>query len=263
MSGEIYRPLIEDMTWSYSSLSSFHDCRYRWFINYIKHCKKEEKFYASYGLFMHTLLEKYYKNELSKEELATTFLMDFSKEVLGERPKENIVKNYIKKGTAYLKSFEPFPYKTIAIEKKIDFEINGKKFTCRIDYIGEDGDGNLVIIDNKSRDLEPRSKRKKPTVKDRTLDEMLRQLYLYSAAVKKEYGKFPSKLCFNCFKAGNFIEESFKKSAYEETIKWAMETIDEAENTEDFYPNIEYFTCKYICSLSSQCCYSQAVAGKR
>lgn len=255
MSDEIYRPLIEDIIWSYSNLESFHDCRYRWFLRYIKRYKQEDKFYASYGSFMHTILERFYRGEMSKDDMLTTFLTNFSKEVLGTRPKASIVKSYIQKGTEYLKNFVPLPYKIVSIEEQIDFNINDIKLTSRIDYIGEDENGDLIIVDNKSRDLKPRSGRKNPTIKDKELDSMLKQLYLYSAAVKFKYGKFPKYLCFNCFKANVFIKEPFNEEAYYQTIQWIKDTVNEVKQTDDFYPNREFFACHYICGVSNQCCY--------
>ena len=65
----IYRELINDMTWSYSRVKTFHDCPYRWFLKYIHDCKEVPMFYSSYGSFMHKLLEQYYKGMLSKEEI--------------------------------------------------------------------------------------------------------------------------------------------------------------------------------------------------
>jgi len=255
MSDEIYRPLIDDIVWSYSNLETFHDCKYRWFLKYIRRYKSEDKFYASYGLFMHTILEKFYLGLMSKSEMLRTFLMKFSTAVLGERPKDSIVQSYIKRGTEYLKSFEPLPYKVLAIEEKIDFTIGDNHFTCRIDYVGEDEQGNIIVVDNKSRDLKPRSTRKQPTLKDKELDSMLKQLYVYSAAIKEKYGKFPKYLCFNCFKANVFIKEQFDEQIYNETMKWVEDTIAEIKQTDDFYPNREYFACRYICGVSHECCY--------
>lgn len=125
-----------------------------------------------------------------------------------------------------------------------------------IDYLGEK-DGELYVVDNKSRDLKPRSKRAKPTLKDAELDDMLRQLYIYSGAVKQEYGRFPKKLCFNCFKAGTFIEEPFSETAYQEAIDWAQKSIEEIKDADDFNPYVEYFGCRYICGVSDECCYWQ------
>lgn len=249
-----YRPLIEGMKWSYSRLTSFEDCPYRWFLKYI--CKETEKpqFYSSYGTLMHKLIEQYYRGKLSKDEMLTQFLLNFSKEVQGERPSDTIVQKYITSGVDYLRNFKAFPFEMVDVEKRIDFDVHGIPFVGVIDYIGTKN-GELYIVDNKSRDLKPRGKRKKPTVKDGELDEMLRQLYLYSAAVKQVYGMFPKALCFNCFKTGVFIEEPFDPEVYEGVIRWTVDLINEIADTEEFYPSIEYFKCRYICGVREECCY--------
>ena len=92
----------------------------------------------------------------------------------------------------------------VGVEKKVDFVVNGIPFVGYIDFLGEK-DGDLYVVDNKSRILKPRSSRAKPTKADEELDAYLRQLYIYSAAVEEEYGKTPKSLCFNCFRDKLFI----------------------------------------------------------
>jgi len=255
--GEIsYRPLIEDMTWSYSRIKAFEDCPYRWFLKYIKKMPETPQFYSSYGSFVHKLIEQYYKGELQKEDLKMEFLLNFSKSVLGERPAESTVKKYIDAGSNYFGNFEPFPFKHIDTEKLMVFSVSGVPFVGYIDYIGEE-DGELVIVDNKSRDLKPRSKRAKPTQNDIELDEMLRQQYLYAFAVKQEYGKYPMWLCFNCFKNGVLIKEPFREEVLVEVIDWAKQSVENIAETEEFYPRVEYFSCRYICPYTDECCYWQ------
>lgn len=216
--------------------------------------KETPQFFSSYGSFVHKLLEQFYNGELTKEQLPAKFLFDFKKEVQGERPKESIVEKYIQRGLEYFNTFTPLPYKIIAVEKKVEFEIDGISFVGYIDYLGEE-DNELVVVDNKSRDLKPRSRRKEPTENDLLIDKMLRQLYLYSKGVQQEYGRFPKKLCFNCFKAGTFIEEPFNMAAYNEAINWAKTHIEEIANTTDFPPNIDFFNCKHLCGFGQECCY--------
>ena len=257
MSETDYSSRIGKMTWSYSRIDSFEPCRYKWFLRYIDDplgVKGKPMFYSSYGTFMHRLIERYYRGELSKDDMVLEFLTDFEDMVKGERPSNDIVHRYIQSGVAYLKSFKPFPYNVVDVEKKVTFKAMGHKFVGIIDYLGEK-DGELYIVDNKSRDLKPRSKRKKPTLKDQELDAMLRQLYLYSVAIKQEYGKYPKALCFNCFKNGTFIEEPFDVVAYDAALRWADETIKKITNTKSFYPSIDFFFCKYLCDYSDECCY--------
>lgn len=52
-------------------------------------------------------------------------------------------------------------YSMVDVEKRVDFDIDGIRFVGYIDYLGIDDDGEFHIIDNKSRDLKPRSGRKK------------------------------------------------------------------------------------------------------
>lgn len=252
----IYRPLIEDMTWSYSRIECFEDCPYRWYLKYIDGCKETPQFYSSYGSFMHKLLEQFYNGEITGEEMQVRFLIDFGREVKGERPDDGIVAKYINSGLSYLRGFKPFPYNKVAVEKKVEFELAGNRFVGFIDYLGE-SDGEYYIIDNKSRDLKPRGTgKKKPTANDRLIDEMLKQLYIYSAGVKEEYGKFPRSLCFNCFRSEVFIEEPFDMEKYNEAVEWATQSIERIKDENSFPPNINYFSCKYICGVRDECCYT-------
>jgi len=262
--GEVsYLPLIEDMVWSYSRIESFHSCKYKFFLKYISQCEEEDKFYATYGSFIHKLIERFYRGGLPKEKMFTEFLTGFSENVKGTRPKQETVQKYIQCGVEYLKGFQPFPYTFLDVEKRVDFEIDGLRFVGFIDFLGRDSDGSLVIVDNKSRDLKPRSGKAKPVVKDKELDAMLRQLYIYSAAIKREFGEYPKWLCFNCFRTGMFIKEPFSEESYNEAIDWAKQEIEEIKATEDFYPTIDPFYCTYICGVSEDCVYNQMTKGRR
>lgn len=251
-----YRPLLEDMVWSYSRIGCYHDCPYRFFLKYIDKTSESPLFYSSYGKFMHKILEQYYKGELKREDMKTKFLFDFQKEVQGERPKESTVVKYISDGVRYLAEFQPFPCKTVAVEQKLPFTVGGVPFVCVIDYIGEDADG-LCVIDHKSREMKPRSKRKKPTKSDEELDSMLRQLYLYSVAVKEHYGVFPKKLCFNAFRTGQLICEPFSEAAYLDTMAWAEKNVRDIIEEDDYCPRIDYFGCLFLCGFRDECCYWQ------
>lgn len=256
MSEVYYRPIIEGMTWSYSRIDCFDQCPYRWFLKYIAGETESPKFYSSYGSFVHKLLEQFYNGDISKEKMIIKYLFDFQKEVQGERPPEKTVQKYIQCGLDYLKQFTPLPYNMIEVEMRVEFEIDGIPFVGYIDYLGEK-DGEYYIVDNKSRDLKPRSVGK-PKKSDKELDDMLRQLYIYSDAVKQIYGKFPKSLCFNCFKSNTFIEEPFDVNAYHKTKQWVKETVEHISCSEEFNPNLEFFNCAYICGFNDKCCYWQS-----
>lgn len=289
-----YRSIIQDMTWSYSRIKSFNDCPYRWFLKYIQpillirrifggkqparadidaayvrgeleaddagilyaylDIERKAQFFASYGTFMHKLIELYYKGEKNRQQLCDMYLQEFKAQVSGMAPNKTVFTNYFKSGIQYLRGFEPFQYNTLAVEKKVDFSLDGIPFIGYIDYLGEK-DNELYIVDNKSRILKPRSKRKKPTKADKELDEYLAQPYLYSVAVEQEYGVLPKSLCFNCFRAPIFIEEPFKEDAYAASKQWFSDRMETIKGETEFKPNIEFFKCKHLCEMQDFCDY--------
>ena len=153
-----------------------------------------------------------------------------------------------------MKELQPFPYNVVAVEKRVDFNIDGIPFIGYIDFLGEK-DGDLFVIDNKSRTLKQRSKKGKVTKTDEELDSYLKQLYLYSIAVEQEYGKLPKSLCFNCYRTSLFIEEPFMEQAYAESKIWLSESIKEITTETDFKPNAEFFKCKHLCEMQDYCEY--------
>lgn len=173
-----------------------YDC---WQRKRIKKFHGKDMFFSSYGTFMHKLIELYHKGEKTPRQIVDMYLQDFKTEVVGRAPNRKVFSSYFTGGLQYLKALQPFPYGMVGVEKKVDFVVNGIPFVGYIDFLGEK-DGDLYVVDNKSRILKPRSSRAKPTKADEELDAYLRQLYIYSAAVEEEYGKTPKNLCFNCFR---------------------------------------------------------------
>ena len=247
-----YRPLIDDMVFSYSRIKSYVQCPYGWKLNYLDGFSKEKKFYTTYGSLMHKVLEKFFAGKISQKEMKLEFLTRFSDEVKGKRPSANVVSSYIASSLEYFDSFEDFDLKTLAVEKRVTFNIEGIPMTGTIDLIGEH-DGDIYIIDHKSHELKPRSGRVKPTIKDQELDEYLIQLYLYSTAIYDMYGKYPKELWFNCFRFGRVIKEPFSIDKYNQAVKWVVDTVEKIKEDSDFLDNYDYFYCRWICDQAHNC----------
>jgi len=258
MSETIYSNIIKEMVWSHSRVASYHDCKYKWYLKYLYGVEEKEQFFASYGSLIHRLLEMRLKSGVKVPILANMFLLEYNLLPIDGCPSEKIRTSYFKKGLDFLKSLSRKDYfpamEIVGVEKKIDFEIDGFKFTGFIDLIGKTDDG-YVILDHKSRDLKPRSNRKKPTKSDAELDEYLRQLYLYATWVKDTYGEFPKKLMFNCFKEQIIIVEDFDYEKWKEAIAWYVGTIHSIISETDYYPSIEYFKCRNLCECHDECDY--------
>lgn len=249
-----YKPIMEGWVWSYSRLNSFDDCPYKFFMHYIDDEQEQDMFYASYGSFMHEMLADYYSGKCSKDELPSRFLYSFSDKVKGNRPSDAITKSYIEKGFQYFNNFVPLDIGVLGVEQEAHFNIGGFPIVGIIDLIGEKN-GEIYVIDHKSRDLKQKSNRKTPTQNDIEIDAMMRQLYVYSKYIIDEFNKPPRYLCLNCFRSREVISTEFNTEKYNQTMEWVVKTINEIMEQDDFYPKVDFFKCKYLCGLNDRCEY--------
>lgn len=256
--GEVsYKPLIQDMTWSYSRIKAFTDCPYRWYLKYIRYPEENGKpmFFSDYGSFVHELIAAYYSGEKTADQVHIEYLTGFNDHVLGRAPNDKVFTNYFVSGSQYLRSIQPSENEVVAVEQKVETSVSDIPFVGYIDRIDRNKDGDLLVIDNKSRTLKPRSGKTKPTKADEELDDYLLQLYIYSSFVKDKYGMFPCQLCFNCFRNGTFIVEPFLPEKYEAALKWVSDMVAIIEEEKDFRPDMEYFKCRYLCEMNDRCDY--------
>lgn len=251
----------ESWIWSYSRITTYEDCPYRFYLKYIRKIKGVRLFFSDYGSFMHLIIQKFLTGELKKSELVGYYLTNFRKNVVGKAPSQTVFKNYFYQGLEYLKNIQIPDSEIVGVEKKVFFNLNDKEFIGYIDgVLRNDG---ICIVDNKSRALKPRSTRKKSTKTDEELDKYLRQLYMYSIPIEAEFGELPKYLCFNCFRTQTKIVEPFNIEAYKNTKKWALDTIETISKEESWSPNIEWWRCKHLCDICNECEYYQMFGGNK
>lgn len=254
MSDISYAPLIADMRWSYSRVKTFDDCTYRWYLKYIRKVKSKDLFFSDYGNFMHLLLKMYFSGERTKDELVRAYLREFRTSVIGSAPNKKVFENYFVGGLNYLKDLKPFPYNTLSVETRAEFDVDGIPCIAYIDHIGE-LNGDIYITDHKSRQLRARSGREKPTRYDQELDEYLKQLYIYGIYIRQQLGKYPKYLLFNCFRGQLLIKEPFCEKNLEETKRWFTSRVEQITNETEFRPDLDWFRCTYLCDCNDYCEY--------
>ena len=261
MSDISYEPIIKDMVWSYSRVKAFDMCPYGWYLKYICKLPAKSLFFSSYGSFIHKILEEYYNGELAKSQLLYKYLTDFRKEVPERAPSQVIFKKYFQDGIDYFKKFQPLPYKINGIEEEIAGSIAGIRFKGIIDCRAED-DSGIVIVDNKSRTLKPRSGKPKPLKTDIELDQYLIQLYLYTNLVKEKYKTPVSMLGFNCFRCDPpLIMETFEQERADAAEKWLTDNVTKITKETEFSPDLDFFKCKNLCDMHEHCEYYQMTWG--
>lgn len=263
MGETVFKSTIEGFTWSYSRMSSFDDCPYKWYLKYLCGEKGKDMFFAQYGTFVHELLADFYEGKFTADDTYLRYIRGFKYQVNVYYPNRNVWRRYFENGADYLKNLSmPADRKVVGVEKEVHFEVDGVPFIGFIDRLDQFEDGSFAIVDHKSRILKPRSGRKKPTKSDEELDKYLRQLYLYSRYLEQEMGVLPTRLCINSFRSGTFIEEPFHEEVYREVLRWAVDEVRMIEQEEEFPPEIDWFRCTNLCEVQDFCEYYQQNKGK-
>lgn len=246
------------MTFSYSRLTAFDSCKYKWLQKYILGIEKQDdSYFASYGSFIHDLLAKFYRGGGTADSLALGYLTQYFHVVKGKPSHQSTAGKYFNAGLEMFANLQVPTEQVLGVEQEVNWVLGGRNYVGYVDLLLRDDKG-IIIRDHKSRDLKPRSKRGKPTKGDQELDEYLKQLYLYCNPVKEIYGEYPHSLEFNCYRTGVLIKEPFDKRAFEATNQWAIDKANEIERNEDWSPTIEFFACKHLCDVKHECEYYQS-----
>lgn len=252
----MYSVITSGMIWSYSRISSFNSCPYKFFLTYIKPCSQQPLFFSGYGSFIHELLADYYSGKKSREDVVNEYLTEFRTRIIGRAPDKKIFTNYFHQGLSHLKGLVKPKNRILAVEDKVSFQVGGYPFIGYIDLLLQDPEnGDITILDHKSRSLKQRSTRGRYTKSDEELDRYLRQLYLYAIPIERTYGVLPTHLMFNCYRTGTLIQEHFSLTAYQAAKEWANQSIEDIIHADDFRPHMDYYFCKHICDVHDSCEY--------
>lgn len=261
--------------YSFSKLSTFHECRMQYFLQYIMKMPQKENIYSNLGSCIHEILEKRQKNNqfdidndvekfIDEVETSEMFGIDF--------PNEKIKNDYINCIIHCLKTLKPFNGKT-EIEKELNFEIDNIKIVGYVDCIHHLENGKIDIYDYKTSSLYSKKQ----------LEEKAMQLILYAIGLEKE-GYEINSISWIFLKyatiQGVRKEKNIKRSEltdnqefepciykweYNEkekqrAIDWVKNTVEEINNCKEFneweakkITKYNSFGCQHICSVCGKC----------
>ena len=260
-----YDFILDDFTWSFSRLQNYKQCPLSFYHTYLMKKETTSGFFSEYGSFLHNILEKYYKNELMYFEMEDEYVNNFTKNIIAEAPPNkyiDLVVKYYDQGLDYIKNFQEVEEEVFGIEKKYDFKIGDYNFTGVIDLELQDKDGNVIVLDHKSKSAVHKVKYEDGYVK--LIDgryipfEMAMQLYLYSIPLKEKHGKYPKYLAWNMFRINDFYKLEFKEEDLQRSVDWVLATIKEIYNEVEWLKgkNITSFFCDFLCSVNYHCEFS-------
>jgi hypothetical protein len=223
-------------------------------LKYVFEVPQRKLFFSEYGKLMHELIAGVLSGRISWWAAELEYTRRFHSVLQCHAPSGGVRAGYFIDGLRYLQGggatlagLEP-----IAVEGYVEFEVGGHPFCGFVDLVARDAFCALSIVDHKSRALKERGGRRVKS--NALLDDYLRQLYLYSIPVAEQFGP-PDVLSFNCFRTGTLISEPFSQAAFEETIAWALCTIEDILSETDWLPCGDPWKCRYLCDAAGDCEY--------
>lgn len=138
--------------WSYSRVSSYNQCPYQWYLEYVEHRdEKDSNWYAENGSNMHETLELIANGVLSIYDAGGYYLdlADCNFEPIRQSTKENTENQCVDFFSSYDFNYLK-DYDVVATEEEVFFNIGEYKFHGFIDLHLKDKDGNHIVVDYKS-----------------------------------------------------------------------------------------------------------------
>lgn len=146
--------------WSWSRFNTFHNSPYEYYLKYIKKVKEDraDSIYCSTGGIAHNILEKFYLNKISYDDMIDEFnegwtmafdIAELKFNRTDEERNKEISENYYKDLLHFFKNHNALKGR-VMIEQFVKVKIGGNLFQGFIDVAMRDEDGNIHILDWKT-----------------------------------------------------------------------------------------------------------------
>lgn len=160
---ELCKKLSTDRLWSWSRINCVHNSLYEYYLKYIAHKKpdNENSIYTVTGGISHDILEKFYSNEITKEQMIYEFedgwltafdISELKFDRNDDEKNENIAKKYYYNLQHFFKNHKTVDSK-IVLEQFITVKIGSEYYQGYIDALIKDKNGNYVILDWKTSSI--------------------------------------------------------------------------------------------------------------
>lgn len=168
--------------------------------------------------------------------------------------------NTYEKCMDYLCSIDDFDnkkYEILGVEVKLEFKIGKYDFVGYADLVVKNKEnGEVILIDHKQA---THFMKKDGTPLKNQLENFLayrHQMYIYCKGLKECLDIDVDKIVWHHFKDnGELTIIPFVKDEYEETMKWATDTIESIKKDKKFINNPSYVMCSSLCDYRNDCEY--------
>ena len=254
-----YKSKLEKMTWSFSRVTTFFKCPYKFYLIYIEKVEKRSKFHAEYGAFIHSILEKYFKREFTEQQCLDYYIENFEEEVISYIKDSTKEKLYMA-GIDYFTSLEwkYDDYEILEVEEKARFKIGKYEFIGFIDVLLRNKNtGEITILDHKTGEFPIGKKGGILKARAEEYENYKKQLYIYSIYVRDKYGVYPTYLEWNYTRTSDVLRLPFEEDELENTKTWVIDSLEQILKEKKFEPIRNYMNCKMLCDVEDECEYNR------
>jgi hypothetical protein len=256
-------------------------------LNYIEDVDKESNFFAEYGLFIHAILEKFFKNELEIFELVGWYEDNYSKYVVTPAPSfpAGMAEQYYDDGKEYFENFD-FPkddYEVLTVEDDFNITFLDNEIIIKPDLVLKHKKSKKnILCDYKTSVLFKLTTREKnciylsknglkesyifkATDKKEKLVEYIIQMYLYCLGLRVKHKIQIDEIRLWFIRQDRELIFNFEQTKSDESIDWFQSEINKIKNERLWKPitalleekelkKATYF-CNQICNFRSICQY--------
>ena len=240
--------IVEKEKYSFSKLSTFQQCKYQYYLNYIEKRKGEDNAFSQYGTFVHSILERHAKGELAVYELLDVYRDEYENAVTHEFPPNKYVdlsESYYHDGYEFLKNFDGLDgLEILGVETRFKELLDDFYYTGVIDLTYKDVDGGIVVQDWKS---------KSKFANKAEQNKYARQPLSYGLHIIRKYKTPPKTLRFYMFRKQGIIDIPFTTQEYENALGWVKDTVKEIRECKDWDATPDKFFCDELCNFRDTC----------
>lgn len=254
-----YEQELNDREWSFSSLHTYEDCPYQLYLKYIERRDGESNFYAENGKSVHEVNEAVFTKKISIDDCTKLYAEKF--ELICDTTKESIMESTYEKCMDYfceMKDIDEEKYEIIGVELKLNFKIGKYKFTGFADLVLRNKEsGEVILVDHKQAG---HFLKKDGTPLKNSAESFYaykHQMYIYCKGLKEQFGINVDKIVWNHFKERQLTIIPFKQEEFDETMKWAVNTIEKIKKDTTFDCKRSYVMCSSLCDYRNDCEYKE------
>lgn len=251
--------ILDNITFSFSGVSSFHTCPYGYKLTYIDGEDRIDNFYSDYGKFIHLILEKFFRDELEENELLSYYEDNYAENVKCSPPPypASIGTNYYNDAHKFFETFEfdKSKYDVIIIEDAINSSHKNFNLVVKPDLVLRNIEtGKCTLVDYKTS--------KYSTSKnDKKLIEYKKQMNLYAQFLWKEKQIEISNVEIWFIRADVVHSFDIDLNQVMFTLEWFADGVSKIKKENNWKPNNtkenKYF-CDNLCGVRNKCIYRQS-----